>query len=141
MPSLKDLHCSIEIGRSQQVLQEHGTTYGDGLVETFVAVPTSPKRFSVHLVSSAYVAEGLAMYVFIDGIYQCNRNRRCVKDKVKRGQIVNRHSLVDFRVRQKEEKQKHGSMVAREWTFEKLDLGASTMKTMSSIYTDRSSIC
>jgi hypothetical protein len=128
MPSIKDLYCSIEIGRSQQVLQEHGTTYGDGFVETFVAVPTSPKPFSVHLASSAYIAEGLAMYVFIDGVYQCNRNRHCLKNSGKTGQVLDRRSLVDFRARQKEEKQKGGSMIAREWRFEKLDLGASTLR-------------
>ena len=59
------------------------------------------------------------MYVFIDGVYQCNRNRQNMKLR----KPLDRRSLVDFKVRQKEERQKDGSMIAREWTFEELDHG------------------
>jgi len=62
MPSLKDLKCSIELSDSQQILQEFGTTYGDGLVETFVPVPSKPQPFSVHLTSERFIASGIAMY-------------------------------------------------------------------------------
>lgn len=119
MPLLKDLNCSIELAGSQEQLQEYDTSYGDGFVETFIAVPSKPRPFTVHLRSSEYIAPGLAMYVFIDGIYQCNRNRQNLMPR-------NPHdarSLVDFRVRQKEEKQADGSMIAREWMFEKLNIG------------------
>ncbi|KAF2847910.1 hypothetical protein T440DRAFT_537824 [Plenodomus tracheiphilus IPT5] len=117
MPSLKDLNCSIELSNSQQTLQEFGTTYGDGFVETFVPVPSISQSFSVHLTSNKFIAPGIAMYVFIDGVYQCNRNRQDLKLRKTSGS----RSLVDFRVRQKEEKQKDGSMIAREWKFEKLN--------------------
>ncbi|KAH7399412.1 hypothetical protein BKA66DRAFT_589376 [Pyrenochaeta sp. MPI-SDFR-AT-0127] len=117
MPLLKDLSCAIELSDSQQTLQEFGTVYGDGFVETFVAVPSKPQAFSVHLTSNTFIAPGLALYVFIDGVYQCNRNRQ----DLKLHKQSDSRSLVDFRVRQKEEKQKDGSMIAREWTFEKLD--------------------
>ncbi|KAJ4372305.1 hypothetical protein N0V83_004079 [Neocucurbitaria cava] len=116
MPSLKDLTCSIELSDYQQALQEFGTIYKDGIVETFVAVPSRPQTFSVHLTSNKFIAPGLSMYVFIDGVYQCNRNRQDLKLR----KPVDSRSLVDFKVRQKEEKQKDGSMVAREWTFAKL---------------------
>jgi hypothetical protein len=46
MPSLKDLNCSIELSDNQRVLQEFGTIYGDGFVETFVPVPGKPQSFS-----------------------------------------------------------------------------------------------
>lgn len=62
MPSLKDLSCSIELSDSQQALQEFGTSYGDGLVETFVPVPSKPQPFSVHLTSDKLIAPGIAMY-------------------------------------------------------------------------------
>ena len=121
MPTLKDLTCLIELSDSQQTLQEFGTIYRDGIVETFVPVPSRSQSFSVHLTSNKFIAPGLAMYVFIDGVYQCNRNRQDLKLR----KPSDSRSLVDFRVRQKEEKQKDGSMVAREWTFEKLDSGKS----------------
>jgi hypothetical protein len=101
MPTLKDLTCAIELSESQRKLQEFGTTYGDGSVETFVPVPSKPQSFSIHLTSDRFIAPGISMYVFVDGVY--------------------RHPVVDFRVRQKEEKQKDGSMIARPWKFEKLD--------------------
>lgn len=122
MPSLKDLSCSIELGQSQQKLQEHGKEYGDGHVETFVAVPTEATPFAVRLTSSAYIAEGLAMYVFIDGIYQCNRNRQGLKNLRNSGKPLDSQTLVDFTVRQKEHKLKNGDIIAREWKFEKLNI-------------------
>lgn len=117
MPTLKDLTCSIELSDKQRALQEFGTIYNDGSVETFVPVPSKPQSFSVHLTSNKFVAPGLAMYVYIDGVYQCNRNRQDLKLR----KASDSRSLVDFRVRQKEEKQKDGSMIAREWRFEKLN--------------------
>lgn len=117
MPTLKDLNCSIELSGSHRALEEFGTTYNDGCVETFVAVPSKPESFSIHLTSDRFIAPGISMYVFVDGVYQCNRNRQDLK--LRKGS--DKHSVVDFRVRQKEEKQKDGSMIAREWKFDKLD--------------------
>ena len=34
-----------------------------------------PSPFSVHLTSHGYTAPGLAMFVYVDGVYQVNRNR------------------------------------------------------------------
>ncbi|KAF3051525.1 hypothetical protein E8E11_007397 [Didymella keratinophila] len=117
MPLLKDLNCSIELSGDSEPLQELGTVYGDGSVETFVPVPKKQQTFTVHLSGRNFIAPGIAMYVFIDGVYQCNRNRQDMKLR----KPLDRRSLVDFKVRQKEERQKDGSMIAREWTFEKLD--------------------
>lgn len=125
MPSLKGLGCSIELGHPAHALQEYGTAYGDGFVETFIAVPSEPQKFSVHLMSNMYIAEGLAMYVFIDGVYQCNRNRRGLEDRQGTGKPLGSKTLVNFTVRQKEERQQDGEMIAREWGFEKLNTGKS----------------
>lgn len=134
MPSLKDLTCSIELSNPSHSLQEYGTTYKDGCVETFVAVPTEAKPFAVRLTSSAYIAEGLAMYVFIDGVYQCNRNRRSLQNQHSSENPLDRRALVNFLVRQKEEKQKDGEMLAREWTFEKLNIGMQTLTNIHKTY-------
>lgn len=122
MPSLKDLHCSIELGDSHEKLPEYGTIYADGFVETFVAVPSGPKAFAVRLSSSAYIAEGLAMYVYIDGVYQCNRNRQ-LQERRHNGKPLGHRSLVNFLVRQKEQKHKDGTIIARPWAFEELNIG------------------
>jgi hypothetical protein len=119
MPSLKDLICTIELSQTQHALPEYGTTYGDGFVETFVPIPSQPQSFSIHLTSNTFIAPGIAIFVYVDGVYQCNRNRQDIRPR----KPSDSRSLVDFRVRQKEERQKDGSMVAREWTFDKLNVG------------------
>lgn len=118
MPSLKDLNCTIELSQAQQALPEYGTVYGDGFVETFVPIPSQPQSFSIHLTSTKFIAPGIAIFVYVDGVYQCNRNRQGLEP----GNPSDSRSLVDFRVRQKEERQKDGSMIAREWTFDSLNI-------------------
>jgi hypothetical protein len=118
MPSLKDLNCVIELSESQQELRELGTIYGDGFVETFVPVPSKLQSFSIHLTSNKFIAPGIAIFVYVDGVYQCNRNRQNWKLR----KPSDSRSLVDFRVRQKEERQKDDSMIAREWAFDKLNI-------------------
>lgn len=108
-------------------LAEFGTAYGDGCVETFVAVPEQPQSFAIRLSFSEFIAPGLAMYVFIDGAYQCNRNRQGLKLR----KPLDRKSLVDFVVRQKEEFQEDGTMIARDWNFERLDIGELIHVTIS----------
>ena len=122
MPTLKDLNCSIELGGSNEKLREYGASYADGVVEAFVAIPPTPKNFTVHLISTGYIAPGLAMFVYIDGVYQCNRNRQglVIPDDVNSCN----NACVDFRVRQKEERQADGKFMGREWNFEKLNVGS-----------------
>lgn len=124
MPSLKGLHCFVELSngndKDNRQLREFGTAYGDGFVETFVAVPGHAQPFAVRLSSTEFIAPGLALFVFIDGVYQCNRNRQHLKLR----KPPDRKSLVDFIVRQKEEVQDDGSIIARDWNFEALDIGS-----------------
>jgi hypothetical protein len=119
MPLLKDLHCSIELSGAHSPIPEFGTVYGDALVETSISVPADQQAFTIHLSSRNFIAPGIAMFVFIDGVYQCNRNRQDLRLR----EPLDSRSLVDFRVRQKEEKRGDGSMVAREWTFGELGSG------------------
>lgn len=121
MPSLKQLSCSVELGSTNTKLTEYGTNYGDGHVTSYIAVPTEEVNFSVHLTSSGYIASGLAMFVYMDGQYQCNRNRRGLVVPGRR--VSPEYYEVDLRVRQKETKQPDGSFLGRDWTFHGLNLG------------------
>jgi hypothetical protein len=126
MPSLKQLTCSIELGSTHTKITEYGNDYGDGHVTSYVAVPAEEVNFSIHLTSSGYIAPGLAMFVYMDGHYQCNRNRRGLVvpgEKVKPEQFE-----IDLRVRQKESKQPDGSFLGRDWSFHGLNLGESCFR-------------
>jgi len=116
MPALKQLTCHVE-GPGNIALPEYETEYRDGLVESWI-IPTPPEvPFTIHLSSKGYIAPGLAMFVYMDGVYQCNRNRT--------GLVYSSKSLhdkeIDFRVRQKEEKDKPEWYTARDWFFAELD--------------------
>lgn len=120
MPSLKQLTCSIELGSTHTKVVEYGKDYGDGHVTSYIAVPSEEVNFSIHLTSQGYIAPGLAMFVYMDGQYQCNRNRRGLQVPAKG--ISNEQVEVDLRVRQKESKQADGSFLGRDWTFHGLNL-------------------
>ena len=61
------------------------------------------------------------MFVYMDGVYQVNRNRRNLQIP---GEGTNRsHTEVDFRVRQKEELLWDGSFEGKEWRFERVNIG------------------
>ncbi|CAK1354440.1 unnamed protein product [Cercospora beticola] len=119
MPTLKQISCSLEVGTNTR-LKEYGHTYTDGGVEAFVAIPDAPIPFRVRVTSSGYIAPGLAAYVFMDGAYQCNRNRQKLAMPPPDSQVDPHEYEVDFTLRQKEEKTSDGLFVAREWTFAQL---------------------
>lgn len=123
MPTLKQLTCTVERGNTKKSFNEYGTAYGDGYVETYIPLSFSDTSFAIHLVSKGYIAPGLAMFVYIDGIYQCNRNRYNLKLPEKKAQISK--SEIDFRVRQKEERVGvgDGDYIGREWRFHHLQIG------------------
>ena len=122
MPRLKNLVCQIEhLDRRNSSLQEFQTTYDDFLVEAFVAVPSADAPFSIHLKSDGYIAPGLSMFVYIDGVYQCNRNRQNLNLP---GEGLNRRQTeVDFRLRQKEISYGGESFESRQWRFTKNGTG------------------
>ena len=133
MPTLKQISCNVEWSGSNLPLPEFQTVYADGYVETFVAVPSTSTPFSIHLRSHGYIAPGLAMFVYMDGEYQCNRNRSNLKDpSVAR---TWKQTEVDFHVRQKEELMPDGSFSGKQWKFESLKTGKAIMKTLETLKT------
>lgn len=121
MPTLKQLTCNVEWEGTGVPLQEFRTTYADGYVETYIPVPSIPTPFSVHLRSHGYIAPGLAMHVFMDGVYQCNRFRQNLR--IPDDQTKPRQTEVDFHVRQKEELLWNGEFEGKSWRFEKVKIG------------------
>ena len=124
MPTLKGLLCNLEWNGSEQPIKEYQTAYGDGHVETYVAIPQIAVPFSIRLRSNGYIAPGLAMFTYIDGEYQCNRNRRNLK--LPRAGIPPKYTNVDFRVRQKEVMLHDGTFMGKEWKFQELNIGQSS---------------
>lgn len=120
MPTLKQLNCSIELGSNNIRLPEYGTTIGDGHIETFVPVPDVNIPFTISLKVDGYIAPGLAAFVYMDGDYQCNRNRAGLQIPTS---ASDHDSGTEFRFRQKEEKKSDGTYVVRPWTFQKLNRG------------------
>lgn len=116
MPPLRQLVCQVEWPGTGLKFEEYGVVYGDGIVESYIAVPDKPQPFTLHLWSKAYIAEGLAMLVYIDGEYQCNRNRLNLRPE-KKGQSQDQ-TIVDFRLRQKEKTIGDGTFIGRDWRFD-----------------------
>ncbi|KAJ9212154.1 hypothetical protein DTO166G4_6219 [Paecilomyces variotii] len=121
MPKLKQLTCHVEWTPSNTPFREYGICYGDGVVESYIAIPAGSTPFSINLRSDGFIAPGLAAFVFIDGVYQCNRYRGDlqISDKVRMDCLSD---TVNFRVRQKEERLPDGGWIGRPWRFEPLNI-------------------
>ncbi|KAJ9603114.1 hypothetical protein H2200_012409 [Cladophialophora chaetospira] len=124
MPSLKDLTCHVQWADTGSPFPEYGTVYGDGLVETYIAIPSHPQVFNISLTSRMFISEGLAMVVFIDGQYQCNRNRVNLQEE--KGDVPTKKSTINFLLRQKEKPLGDGTYMGREWRFDDCNLGRSS---------------
>ena len=120
MPSLKQLWCEIEWSNTRVPFNEYGTKYGDGVVETYIAIPEDPQPFAVHLTSSGFIADGLAVLVFMDGEYQCNRNRLDIQPACSGSAKSTR---LDIRFRQKEKALGDGLYLGRGWRFDRHNIG------------------
>ncbi|KAI9852614.1 MAG: hypothetical protein M1838_000062 [Thelocarpon superellum] len=129
MPTLKQLTCQIEWSRSDVPLREYGTVYSDGFVQTFVTVPPISTPFSVHLTSKGYIAPGLAMFVYMDGVYQCNRNIYGLETPESTSDPTD--CEIDFRVRQREQKLPNGSWYGKEWSFAKLSTESGVLTSLT----------
>ncbi|KAL8780389.1 MAG: hypothetical protein Q9194_000952 [Teloschistes cf. exilis] len=119
MPTLKQLTCNVEwsASGSSLTLQEYGTHYSDGVVETYLAIPPVSTPFSIRLRSDGYIAPGLSLFVYIDGEYQCNRGRNNLQ--IPSGKTKEHHTNVNFVVRQKEEAIPGGQFLGKQWMFSK----------------------
>ena len=121
MPRLRNLVCHVEWSDDFIPIQEYQTKYQDYCVETFIPVPSTSAPIAVHLQSKGYIAPGLSMFVYIDGVYQCNRNRQ---ELVLSGpHVTKRQTEVDFRVRQKEEQTSDEVFEGHQWKFEMTETG------------------
>jgi len=125
MPTLKQITCSLELGPRSTKLKEYGVRYSDGAVETFIAVPETKIPFYIHLETKGYIAPGLAAFVFIDGQYQCNRNKLRLQ-LPEDGMDLSQYEI-EFYMRQKEEKAADGRFVGREWAFAELKTSKSSV--------------
>jgi len=119
MPKLNHIKCSVELGSSRAKLKEYGARYSDGAVEVFIPVPETKVPFCLHIETEGYIAPGLAVFVFMDGQYQCNRNRLGLP--MPGDEVPPSKYEVDMVMRQKEEKTVTGHFVGREWTFAELN--------------------
>ena len=122
MPPLRNLVCQVEWNsRNHIALKEHKVAYCDGFVECCLAIPTSPTNFAIHLTSHGYIAPGLAMFVYINDKYQCNRNRH--KLLIPADGVDREDCEIDFRVRQKEDRKQDGTWDGKPWSFQKVTDG------------------
>ncbi|KAL6720667.1 hypothetical protein ACLMJK_002592 [Lecanora helva] len=120
MPNLKQLICNVQWEGSSTSLQEFQTAYGDGYVETYIAVPETPLPFSIHLRSNGYIAPGLGVFVYMDGVYQCNRFRRNLKFTDEN--TSKQQTEVDFVLYQQEQMQADGTFIAMPWRFSRVNI-------------------
>ena len=124
MRSLKDLICHVQWADTGSPFPEYGTIYGDGLVESYLAIPPHPQVFTISLKSRMFISEGLAMIVFIDGQYQCNRNRVNLQPlQPGKDESPTSKSTINFLLRQKEKPLGDGTYMGREWRFDDCNLG------------------
>lgn len=112
--------CYIEAGLNQQRRAEFATTYGDRTVGCYICAPPDDLAFCVHFTADTSLGPGLAIFVFIDGQYQANRNVTGLGNTA----TAAPSSKMDLRIRQKEETASNGSfMTGREWRFSTLPTG------------------
>ncbi|OXV10478.1 hypothetical protein Egran_01761 [Elaphomyces granulatus] len=126
MPTLNHLTCHVEWPTSNIPFQEYGISYGNGVVESHIAVPPSSTPFAISLQSTSFIYSGLAVFVYIDGVYQCNRNRCDLKSPKRTDNPNDTGTMVEFRVRQKEVFLPNGDWIGRPWRFEPLELAHSS---------------
>lgn len=122
MPKLNQLTCHVE-GPGNTPLLEYQTAYKDGCVETWIATLPSGVPFTIRLSSKGYIAPGLAMFVYVDGVPQCNRNRTNLMFPSPNS--PRSATEIDIRVRQKEERvgREREKWIARDWMFAKFNTG------------------
>lgn len=130
MPTLNHLTCHVEWPTSNIPFQEYGISYGNGVVESHIAVPPSSTPFAISLQSTSFISSGLAVFVYIDGVYQCNRNRCDLKSPKRTDNPNDTGTMVEFRVRQKEVFLPNGDWIGRPWKFEPLELGTTSSHEM-----------
>jgi hypothetical protein len=128
MPSLKDLTCYVECnhGGTRQRLREFATTYGDNAVEAFVAIPNEPMPFVIRLQNTAFIYAGLAVHVYIDGVFQCSRIKVGMEDDPKDAPKFQKRFALKGKETNLSDDRGARRSIDRPWVFEKLRLGTSS---------------
>lgn len=124
MPTCNKITCTILLPPTDTPVPEYKRRYLDSSVSVYVPVPDIPilkaaPSFNIDLWTDDYIAPGLAVFVFIDGLYQANRSKLVPPLGSQGG------SGVRMTLRQKEEKVAggEGSFVGREWRWVQLGTG------------------
>ena len=125
MPKLGQLTCNIEWGRTGIPFKEYAVEYDDGQVACLIAIPPTSTPFTVHLKSEGFIAPGLAMFVFVDGVCVFNRNKvDLVNLAATNAHDLSSHQMeIDFKAHQKEERVPGDMWAARAWRFEPCSFG------------------
>lgn len=121
MTKLKKLLCQVLWADTGTPFREYATCYGDGVVETFIIVPDKPQIFTIRLTSTDFIYEGLSAAIFMDGHYQCNRNR--VNLLPAKNKPARDRTEISFLFRQKETSLGGGMFMGREWRFDDHNIG------------------
>lgn len=125
MPKLKNLVCQVQWAKTGVPFPEYDLRYGDGVAEVYITVPNYPQAFRIQLTSTAFIHEGLAAFVYIDGRYQSNRNRVNLLPP-KRGRPRDR-TEINFILRQKEQSLGDELYMGREWRFDDHNIGNNSL--------------
>lgn len=127
MPKLNGFESYIKLAGSGLRLKEYDTFWASNVVECFVAIPNQRAAFAIYLSCNAYFSPGIAAYIFIDGVYQCNRMRRLLPPVTKPDGTVE-NSQVDLTFKAKEHYLDGQRQISHPWSFEKLNIGVLTHK-------------
>lgn len=131
MPRLQNLICQIEWSGANIPLQESHTEYYENVVETLVAIPDTSTPFSIHLTSKGNTLPGLAMFVYMNNKYQCNRNRTNLI--LPRTGTDEKAAEINFRVRQKETSLPDETFEVEPWSFKRSETGMPHIYALSDL--------
>jgi hypothetical protein len=120
-PATRHALTKLTAADSKEALKEYRTNYADGRVDCYLAIPNSPTVFYIEVTNDSYIAPGLAVFAYIDGVYQCNRNRRGLE--ISDGKDLNYLSRANFILSQKEEFRPDGTLWGKKWRFDKVNAG------------------
>jgi hypothetical protein len=117
MPALGHLECHLELEPGGIQFDEYRIQYSNSAVKSYVVVPGHSSTFSIVLNVEGYIAPGLSVYVFMDGVFQVSKNKATGGRNAKKG--------IQLRFSQREQHITNERVIARDWRFEKFNVGMS----------------
>jgi len=121
MPSLGTLECHVELAETGLQLNEYDTFWASNAVECYIIIPNQPSPFQIRLSATGYFSPSLSAFVYIDGVFQCNRFKRGLLPPTNGSNLE--ESRVDFKFKSKDYTLQGGRMISHPWRFEKLNIG------------------